>query len=137
MAVVSIKPHPQDNLKGKENMKLKKFKVKWNDEEVYKFLIYFGIRHDREKICKEAMKRLKFTEVDIKQIRRKNYTIFEDRLRQHSEQMNEGLSVGTFFARPEEDNKFFLKDGNHRYLNLVMRGVTKFRIAYDPDNKVW
>jgi len=118
-------------------MKSKKLKINWNDEEVYKFLIYFGIRHKREDICKAAMKRLKFIEIDIKQVRRKNYTIYEDRLRQHSEQINAGLSVGTFFSRPEENNTFFLKDGNHRYLNLVMRGITKFRIAYDPLNKVW
>jgi hypothetical protein len=111
-------------------------KIKWNDEEVKKWLIYFGLKHNRLAECIEISKRLKFRTVKMTQIERKNYSLLEDKLQQHSNQIDEGISVGTFFCRKKSHKKWFLKDGNHRYLCLVVKGVTEYRIAYDPKGAI-
>ena len=91
-------------------------KIKWDDEEVKKWLVYFGLKHNKLDECIAASKRLKFKTVKIEQITRKNYSLLESKLRQHSIQIDEGISVGTFFCRKKPGHKWFLKDGNHRYL---------------------
>lgn len=111
-------------------------KIKWDDEEVKKWLIYFGLKHGKLDECIAASKRLKFKTVKMEQIERKNYSLLESKLRQHSIQIDEEISVGTFFCYPRPHKKFFLKDGNHRYLALVVKGVTEFRIAYDPKDEI-
>jgi hypothetical protein len=111
-------------------------KIKWDDESPKRWLVYFGIKHSRLDECKAAIKRLKYKTIKITQVKRKNYSLLETKLQEHSNLIDLEVSVGTFFCRKKPNKEWFLKDGNHRYLCLVIKGVTEFRIAYDPENKI-
>jgi len=87
-------------------------KIKWDDEEVKKWLVYFGLKHNKLDECIAASKRLKFKTVKIEQITRKNYSLLESKLRQHSIQIDEGISVGTFFCRKKPGHKWFRVRGS-------------------------
>ena len=115
--------------------------VKWNDDVAYEFLMKFGVRHEKKGRMKDAIgaiQRLKFREITIDQIELRDppYKIFIPRLQFHAQRALKGRSFGTFFCRKLDNGKWFIKDGNHRAYTLIAHGVTKLRIAYDPDEAI-
>lgn len=113
-------------------------KVNWNDQSVFDFLHDFGLHSDRQdKICRAVIKRLQFKEIDIDDIVTKEepYDIYPKRVLYYQRKYQKGEKIGTLFCR-SQDTKWFVKDGNHRYLALKHSGVTKFRIAFDIKNRI-
>lgn len=117
--------------------------IKWDDESPYEWIRYFGERNKKklpelkvkcEKLIKE--RRLKYKTIHISRILRKNYKIHTVRLLHHAKRFNQGKSFGTFFCRPKRGGNWFLKDGNHRFMVLVINGVKRIRFAYDPKNRI-
>lgn len=111
--------------------------IQWDDSAVYDFLKEFGNNSSRlDRICAAAIKenRIQFTEIDIDQIVTKNYPNYQKRTDMYARRIEQGKPIGTLFCRPKPDNKWFLKDGNHRYRALKAKGITRLRIGYDMEN---
>ena len=116
-------------------------KIKWDDNAPYEFLMRFGVRHAEKGRMKDAVgaiRRLRFTEVDIDQvyIREPPYKIFVNGIKYYAKRLKEGKSIGTFYARHLENGKWQFKDGNHRFYVLASHEVKKFRVAYDPEEAI-
>lgn len=120
--------------------------VEWDDTRPYQFLREFGTRSTRLfKLCASAIKRsnLQFRNVAISDIVRKgdiagnnHYTVHEKSVNMYRRRIQRGEKVGTLFCRAMKDNKWFLKDGNHRFLACQAEKVEIVRIAYDEENRI-
>lgn len=119
--------------------------VQWDDGVPLEFLDDISIYSRRISLnCSAASKRLAFKEVGVEDIvttykkkgELKTYTTWPKRIEMFKRRAQNGRPIGTLFCRAKKNGKWFLKDGNHRFKALKELGVTKFRIAYDPENMI-
>lgn len=114
--------------------------VIWDDKAPYNFLVEYG-NHSRqhELICAAAADRLLFLVVPVNDIIRKSYKLHPKRIKMWNLRYQAHKEIGTLFVRPQIKHgkqKWFLKDGNHRFIALIANGEEEVRIAYDPENRV-
>jgi hypothetical protein len=114
--------------------------VTWNDKEPYKFLEEWSCHSQKHEInAAAASRRLEFKEVNVNDIIRKSYKLWPKRILMYSRRYQQGREIGTLFCRSiiyKGKQKWFLKDGNHRFLAVIANGEEIVRIAYDPQNKI-
>jgi len=112
--------------------------VTWDDKAPVKFLEEEWANHStqHESNAIQASSRLQFIGVAIRDIVTKNYKLWHNRIAMYGLRYRSGKPIGTLFCRKLEGNKWFLKDGNHRFIALVANGETTVRIAYDPEGKI-
>ena len=114
--------------------------VNWNDDEVKKFLDEWSCHSQKHEMqASAALDRLEFKEVEVNDILRKSYRLWPKRILMYSRRYQQGKDIGTLFCRAviyKGKKKWFLKDGNHRYIAVIANGEEKVRIAYDPKNKI-
>jgi len=120
--------------------------VNWDDKAVYTFLEEFGLNLNtkHELRCEAAAKRVKFLYCNVDQLvqgysikkgLKKNYNIYQSRVKMFQQIHARGGEIGTLFCRKMKDGRFFIKDGNHRFVALKDKEST-FRIAIDPEGKI-
>jgi hypothetical protein len=114
--------------------------VIWNDKEAYKFLEEWSCHSRKHEInAAAASERLEFKEVNVNDIVRKSYKLWPKRILMYNRRYQDGKEMGTLFCRSiiyKRKQKWFLKDGNHRFHALIANGEETMRIAYDPENKI-
>ena len=114
--------------------------VIWDDTAVYNFLEEYG-NHSRtlEIKCSKASERIQFLDVPVNEIIRKSYKLYPKRIKMWNLKYQAGKQIGTLFCRPVIKNnkrKWFLKDGNHRFIAVIANGEEVVRIGYDPENRI-
>lgn len=112
--------------------------VTWDDKAPYSFLEEWSCHSSRHEInASAASERLQFKYVEINEILRKSYKLWPKRILMYSRRYQQGKSIGTLFCRAviyKGKKKWFLKDGNHRFLAVIANGEESVRIAFDPEN---
>jgi hypothetical protein len=114
--------------------------VVWDDKAPYRFLEEWSNHSTEHEInAAGAANRLEFLEVPVNDIIRKSYKLWPKRCRMWSLRYQKGKEIGTLFCRSvihKGKQKWFLKDGNHRFIAVIANGEETVRIAYDPENKI-
>lgn len=112
----------------------------WDDKAPYEFLKDYGLHSTQhEIICAAAVDRLQFIVVHVQDIIRKSYKLYPKRIKMWNLYYQQGKEIGTLFCRPRMKRgkqKWFLKDGNHRFIAVIANGEEYVRIAYDPRNEI-
>lgn len=112
----------------------------WDDTAPYKFLEEWSIHSRQHEInSAAAASRLQFLNVDVNDIIRKSYKLHPKRVKMWNLRYQAHKDIGTLFCRPKivkGKRKWFLKDGNHRFIALIANGEETMRIAYDPENRI-
>ena len=112
----------------------------WDDNAPYKFLEEYSNHSRKHEIeCAAAASRLQFKNVPVNDIIRKSYKLYPSRIKMWNIRYQQHKDIGTLFARPKIKNgkrKWFLKDGNHRFIAVIANGEEVVRIAWDPLNKI-
>lgn len=114
--------------------------VVWDDKAPYEFLKEWANHSSEHEInASAAANRLEFIEVNVNDIIRKSYKIYPKRILMYSRRYQQVKEIGTLFCRSvikKGKQKWFLKDGNHRFLAVIANGEETVRIAYDSKNKI-
>jgi hypothetical protein len=112
----------------------------WDDKAPYKFLEEWSNHSRKHEIdSAAAATRLQFLNVPVNDIIRKSYKLHPKRIKMWSIKYKQNKDIGTLFCRShiiKGKQKWFLKDGNHRFYALIANGEEVVRIAFDPLDKI-